>query len=134
MNHQIIPNLELRFTFARSSGAGGQNVNKTSTKVFVHWDLDNSIILDSKQKLLLKGKLGDKINSSGELVVVSETERTQIQNRRIAVQKINQLVSRALLVRKKRQSTKPTWSSQLKRLEHKKKKSLLKTSRKIIND
>lgn len=136
MNNNIvhIPTKETRVSFARSSGAGGQNVNKTSTKVFIHWNIDNSNTISDKQKSILKNKLKNKINSDNELTIASETERSQIQNRKIGIDKLNTLVNKALAIPKKRKPTKPTLSSKLKRLENKKKISLLKTSRKSISD
>lgn len=127
-----IPLKEIRVSFARSSGAGGQNINKTSTKVFVHWNIDNSNTINDRQKSILKNKLKNKINNDNELTIASETERSQIQNRKIGIDKLNILVNKALTVPKKRKPTKPTLSSKLKRLESKKKASLLKTSRKSI--
>lgn len=133
MNNTIhVPVKEIRVSFARSSGAGGQNINKTSTKVFVHWNIYNSNTINDKQKLILKNKLKNKINNDNELTIASETERSQIQNRKIGIEKLNLLVNKALAVPKRRKPTKPTLSSKLKRLENKKKTSLLKTSRKNI--
>lgn len=129
-----IPESELRISFTRSSGAGGQNVNKTSTKVIVHWRVGMSGIFNDEEKDRIRTKLSNRLNSEDEVVVVSEEERSQPQNREIAVARLNELVIKALHVPKKRRPTRPTYASKLKRLETKKKRSEVKKGRRIIKD
>ncbi len=127
-----IPDSELTISFARSSGAGGQNVNKTSTKVFIHFPIGKSYVLSEEEKQRLRSKLAGKINNKDELVVSSEEERSQLQNRVLAIAKLNFLVSKALYVPKKRRPTRPTKASKIKRLESKKRRSKIKAARRVV--
>lgn len=131
-NSMIIPEDELVITFARSSGKGGQNVNKTSTKVFVHWFIENSTVFTDDEKNRIRTKLANRINNQDELVVFSEEERSQAQNRELAIARLQALVQEAMHVPKIRRATKPTWSSKVKRMESKRKHSQIKTSRRNI--
>jgi ribosome-associated protein len=128
----IIPEDELVVTFARSSGKGGQNVNKTSTKVFVHWFIENSTVLTDDEKNRVRTKLANRINNKDELVISSEEERSQAQNRDLAVARLQVLVDQALHVPKIRRATKPTWSSQMRRVDSKRKRSQIKTQRRSV--
>lgn len=127
-----IPESELRVTFARSSGAGGQNVNKTSTKAIVHWPVGKSQVLSFEEKGRVREKLEGRINFRDELIVMSEEERSQLQNRERAVARLQALVAKALRVPKKRRPTKPTKASKLRRLESKIRRSQVKTLRRNI--
>jgi len=132
-NHNRIPEHEMRVSFSRSSGAGGQNVNKTSTKVVVHWPIGKSRVFTWEEKQRIFLKLTNRINFNGELVVSSEEERSQPQNRAKAVARLRALVVQALRVPKKRRPTKPTKISKIRRLETKKKHSQAKSSRRKSN-
>ncbi|MFA6426872.1 MAG: alternative ribosome rescue aminoacyl-tRNA hydrolase ArfB [Candidatus Magasanikbacteria bacterium] len=125
-----IPESELRITFARSSGAGGQNVNKTSTKVIIHWNVGASAVLLDEQRQRIRVVLRNRLNSEDEIVVMSEEERSQIQNREIATVRLQKLVNEALYIPKKRKPTRPTYASKLKRLTTKKIRSDVKKYRK----
>lgn len=127
-----IPASEIRVSFARSSGAGGQNVNKTSTKVTAHWSISHSQALSPEEKARVRAKLVNKINSKDELVIVSEEERSQSQNRILAIFRLKALVTNALCVPKKRQPTRPTRASKLKRIESKKLRSRVKLGRRTF--
>ena len=129
-----IPLNEIRVTFARSSGAGGQNVNKTSTKVIAHWPVGHSQVLTWEEKERLRIKLANKINNNDEVVVMSEEERSQPQNRALAISHLQSLVTQALRVPKKRRPTRPTKASKLRRLESKKIRSLVKAGRVRVYD
>ncbi len=130
----LIPQHELRIQFARSSGKGGQNVNKVSTKVVVHWHLGVSSVLTAEEKERARKKLAHRLTISDELVITAEEGRSQAQNRDRALAKLQQLVTNALRIPKKRKATRPTKSSKVKRLESKKKQSFKKTMRKDISD
>ncbi|MBI2038212.1 MAG: aminoacyl-tRNA hydrolase [Candidatus Magasanikbacteria bacterium] len=127
-----IPESELIITFARSSGAGGQNVNKTSTKAIIHWPVGKSFVLSEEQKQRIRIVLANRINSEDEMVVMSEEERSQPQNRELAIARLQSLVDDALHVPKVRRATKPTRSSKIKRLESKKIRSQIKEGRRNV--
>ena len=127
-----IPESELNISFARSSGAGGQNVNKTSTKVIIHWPIWKSAVLLPEEKDRVRMKLANRINNEDELVIMSEEERSQPQNRALAVARLQALVAQALHVPKKRRPTRPTKASKLRRIEAKKQRSETKSARRRV--
>lgn len=100
-----IPQRELRFVFTRSSGPGGQNVNKTSTKVHLKWKPLQSVALSTLQKNLLLQRLGYRLEKDGELDVTSEKTRSQQRNREDAVARLQQLVAWAIIPPKLRKKT-----------------------------
>lgn len=128
----LIPESELNITFARSSGAGGQNVNKVSSKVIIHWPIGKSQVLNWEQKNIIRTKLVNRINNEDELVIMSEEERSQLQNRESAIARLQELVAQALHVPKKRRPTRPTRGSKLRRIESKKIRSKIKSARKSV--
>jgi ribosome-associated protein len=121
---------ELHFSASRSSGPGGQNVNKVNTKVELRFSIPGSILLSDEEKELVMEKLKKKINSEGELILVSQAERSQLKNKEKVVGKFYILLSRALTPRKKRRPTKPSQASKEERLETKRKKAEKKDRRK----
>ncbi len=123
-----IPEEEMVFTFSRSSGAGGQNVNKVETKVTIHWNVEKSEVLTLEQKELLCSQ----VDKDGDIVLDSQKSRSQWKNREDAIRKLNELVNEALKVEKERIPTKPSRSEKEKRLEEKKKTSQKKKSRRNI--
>lgn len=129
----LISENEFVITFARSSGKGGQNVNKTSTKVTIHWPIGKSTRLSDEEKNRIRAKLVNRINSNDELVITSEEERSQLQNKELAMDRLRSLVLGALHVPKKRKATKPTRSSKLRRLESKKIRSGIKAQRRNLD-
>jgi ribosome-associated protein len=122
---------ELSFKTSRSGGSGGQNVNKVSTKVLLEFDVMNSKVLDEIQREIIQEKLANKINSEGILQVVSQTERTQLKNKKIALEKFNLLITNCFLVRKERKATKVPKAVKEKRLNDKRIKSELKKWRQV---
>lgn len=122
---------ELFYKTSRSSGAGGQNVNKVETAVTVMWKGSESHFFSSFQKARIYDKLINRINAEGVLqLTVSET-RTQFQNKKLATEKILELVNAALIIPKIRLKTKPSKSKIQKRLNDKKKIGEKKENRKF---
>jgi len=123
---------ELHFSASRSSGPGGQNVNKVNTKVELRFHVASSTLLSDEEKILLIEKLLKKINSEGELILVSQTERSQMKNKEKVIEKFYSLLTRALTPRKKRKPTKPSQASKEERLEEKRKQAEKKERRKHL--
>jgi ribosome-associated protein len=121
---------EFVFSTSRSSGPGGQNVNKVSTKVELRFSLISTSLFSETEKELIFKKLKNKINKEGELVLISQSERTQLMNKKVVTEKFYELVSKSLTVPAKRRPTKPTLSSKVKRLEKKKNRGKIKRQRK----
>lgn len=125
-------NFESEFVYAasRSSGPGGQNVNKVSSKVELRFNLDLTTAFTTEEKARLFLKLKNKINKDSEIILVSQSERTQLMNKNAVNEKFYDLVSKALTKQKKRKSTKPTLSSKIRRLEGKRSRGNIKKLRK----
>lgn len=121
---------EFLYSTSRSSGPGGQNVNKVSTKVELRFNLLFTSILSEEEKEIIFNKLKNKINKEGEIILVSQSERTQLMNKIAVTEKFWELVSKALTMQKKRRSTRPTHSSKIRRLESKRNRGIIKKLRK----
>jgi ribosome-associated protein len=122
---------ELNFKTSRSSGAGGQNVNKVETSVTVLWKVDESEFFNERQKALIQEKLKNRINAEGFLFLTVSESRTQLMNKNKAIEKIIEIVSKALIVPKTRIATKPSRAKKEKRLDTKKKISEKKENRRF---
>ena len=114
---------ECVFTAVRSSGSGGQNVNKVASKVVLSFNVNASETLTETQKQLIHEKLANRINKNGILQISSDSERTQWLNKKAATGKFTLLLRQALKPERKRIATKPTFQSIQKRLEDKKRQS-----------
>jgi ribosome-associated protein len=125
----IIPSSEIQFRFSRSSGPGGQNVNKLSTKAELIFDLANSSAFDESTKERLRHTLGRNIDTTGKITLTSQESRSQFQNKQIAIEKFILMIRKALVIPKIRKETKTSHSSILKRLERKNKRGAIKKSR-----
>jgi ribosome-associated protein len=121
---------ETHVSASRSGGPGGQNVNKVNTKIELRFPLISSELFSENEKQLILTKLKNRINSEGELIVTSDSARTQWKNREGAKKKFIGLLEKALTVPKKRRKTQPTAASRLKRAELKKKQAQKKQLRK----
>jgi ribosome-associated protein len=124
---------EFIFSASRSSGAGGQNVNKVNTKVELRFNIAQSQLLTDSEKLILCDKLSSKLSGDGDLIIVSQTERSQIKNKEKTIEKFYKLLSAALKPKKKRKPTFPTFTSKEKRIETKKANAEKKSLRKKID-
>lgn len=120
---------EFIYFATRSSGPGGQNVNKVSSKIEIRFNVAASGVFTIEQKQLIVAKLGNKVTSMGEIIVTCQEDRSQLKNKAIATEKILNLLNRALTPRKNRRPTRPTRSSVEKRLEIKKQRSYIKQNR-----
>ena len=129
-NQLCIPDEEIEMISIRAQGAGGQNVNKVNSKIELRFNIDASALLSEEEKIRIREKLKNRINNDGELVIVSQSERSQLQNREKALERFYVLIEKALRPEKPRKETKPTIESRLKRLEEKRFRSEKKANRK----
>jgi ribosome-associated protein len=121
---------ELKFKAVRSGGAGGQHVNKVSSKIELTFDLENSESFTEEEKALLLQKLKNKLTKDNVLLLQCDESRSQHKNKEIVIDRFLQLIADGLKVQKPRKETKPSKSSILKRLEKKKKQAFKKVFRK----
>jgi len=124
---------ELSFKAVRSSGAGGQNVNKVSSKVVLSFDLNASQALSEEQKLLLETNLATRLTSEKILILNCDEDRSQLKNKEIVVKRFLELIKKGLYVPKIRKATKIPKSVIKKRIKDKKNISEIKKSRKKPN-
>ena len=121
---------EFILSATRSSGPGGQNVNKVSSKIELRFNLFNSALLSDDEKNIIASKLANRLNNEGELIIVSQSERSQLQNKELAIERFYALLEESLKPVKKRRPTKPTLASKQRRLDQKRMLSKKKNDRK----
>jgi ribosome-associated protein len=125
---------EVVFKAVRSRGPGGQNVNKVSSAAQLSWEFEHSLLLNSDQKSRVRNKLGNMINSEGILMLRSDEYRDLERNKARCLEKLADHVAGALHVPKKRRATKPTRSSQVRRVEQKSRRGEIKKMRGKVRD
>ena len=127
-----IPAAELRFRFSRSSGPGGQNVQRSATRVELLFDVANSPSLTDDQRARIRQRLAGYIDGAGELRIVSTATRSQLENRADAVARFRLLLAMALRRRKHRVPTKPSAGARERRLTEKKGRAEVKSTRRKV--
>ncbi|MFC6996404.1 alternative ribosome rescue aminoacyl-tRNA hydrolase ArfB [Rufibacter roseus] len=127
----MLPDLtpELTFQTSRSSGPGGQNVNKVASRVEVWFSIENSALLTDEQKALLLEKLAPRLNKDGYLHLASQEDRSQLVNKELVVQKLCEVLEQAMHRPKPRKKTRPSKAAVQKRIEAKKKTGQKKANR-----
>lgn len=131
MEIQKLPDLSSEFYFqtARSSGPGGQNVNKVSTKVELYFDINASQLLNEWQKSKIFEKQANNISSQGVFRIVCQKERSQLKNKELVVVKFYEILKKAFHVNKIRRATKPSWGAVNERIKEKKVRTIVKLNR-----
>ena len=124
-----IPANELHIEFSRSTGPGGQHVNKVETRVTVCFDIDGSEVLDDSQRARLRERLKSRISRDGILRISCEDSRSQATNREHVQKRFAEIVRDALKTRKKRIPTKATLASKRRRMDEKRRRGDLKRDR-----
>jgi len=127
--HITIDEREIEESFVRSSGPGGQNVNKLSTAVQLRFDVRHSPSLPPDVRARLERLAGSKLTRDGELVIIAQSHRTQARNRQDALDRLLELIRKAAVAPIKRRPTRPTKASRERRIEGKKRRAGIKRQR-----
>jgi len=130
----VIPAEEIEESASRSSGPGGQHVNKTSTRVTLRWNVRESRVLGPVRRARLLSRLAGRVTRAGALVVHASRHRSRSRNRELARQRLAELVRDALRVQRKRVATKPTRGSKTRRVETKRRRGDVKRRRGDVRD
>lgn len=126
-----IPSDEITFQFSRSGGPGGQNVNRTATQVELRFDVEGSPSLTAEQKALMRHRLRSYIDTRGVLHLFSQATSSQMRNREEVLARFQHLVRESLHVQRVRIATRPSRGAKETRLESKRRRSLVKRTRRI---
>ena len=126
-----VPENEMTIDFVRSSGPGGQKVNKTSSKAQLRWNVNTSQAFTDEQKATICAFAGNRLNKEGEIVLATDNQRSQFQNRDAVIARLQALVVEALTPKKERKETRVSKSQKERRLEEKNRTSGKKNDRKI---
>lgn len=130
VNEEItIPHHELTITASKSGGAGGQNVNKTNSKITIHWNVEKTQALNDEQKKRALEALASELTKENEVVIHNSEQRSQDQNRKAALENLAKKIAQALVLPKKRMKSKMPQAMSEKRLKEKKQQSELKKTR-----
>lgn len=130
----FLPDDELEFSFARSSGPGGQNVNKTNSKATLYWSIGSSKSIPEDIRTRFCNSFGNRINDEGVVVISSDETRDRMQNQARCKEKLLEMLAAVWTPPKLRKATKPTRSSQKKRVDTKRQRSVVKTGRGRVRD
>jgi ribosome-associated protein len=125
---------EITFQTSRSSGPGGQNVNKVESRVELRWHLQQSQVLTPIQKELILEKIASQLTAEGYLLVVAQDDRSQLRNKEIALARFHELLQKSLRRPKPRRATRPSAGAVRQRLEGKKRQGEKKANRRKLND
>jgi ribosome-associated protein len=124
-----IPLSELVYTASRSSGPGGQHVNKADTRIQLRWNVKESVALDDDERALALKVLASRLTEAGDLILASDSHRSQRRNREDVTQRLVTIVREALIPPKPRKKSKPSRAAREKRLDEKRKKAQTKKDR-----
>jgi ribosome-associated protein len=125
---------EVKFSFSRSGGAGGQNVNKVNTKAELRFNINLSLKLTPEEKAMLLNSPHSSISKDGDLIIVSQESRSQLDNRELCIAKFIKLIVRCTTKQPKRIKTKRSLNSIKERLFEKTKRSIIKSNRKDVDN
>ena len=118
-----------KFSFSRSGGPGGQNVNKLNTNVLLTMKIDELTALSDEERSLLRTRVPNRVNSNDELFVQSHQERSQLRNRQLATERMTEIILSAIKKQPFRKKTRPSKAAHQRRLDTKKRRSEIKNSR-----
>ncbi len=130
----VIPDAEIEVRATRAGGPGGQNVNKVSTRIELHFDVEGSSVLSASQRRRIQSRLRTRISRAGVLRVVSQKHRTRTQNASAARERLAELLREALHVPRARRATRPTSGARKRRLDEKRRRADTKRQRRRPTD
>jgi ribosome-associated protein len=127
----VIPDTDMSFAFIRASGPGGQNVNKVSSAVQLRFDMAGTTVLSDAVKSRLRALAGRRLTDDGAILITARNQRSQDHNRREALERLADMIRKALIAPKARKATKPTRASRERRLDSKTRQQQTKARRRV---